>query len=98
MEKLKEIFEEEDEKPFDPSKINVDIHPNARYTSSLVNYINLPHPVNSNKVKILEYGNCIFIYLLLFLLFNINSILNLFIDSKQIELDISDYLSNLSTN
>ena len=55
LEKMRKIFEEADKKPFNPSTITV--HPNAVYTSRLLNFTNLPQPVNSNKVTIISNNN-----------------------------------------
>ena len=46
-----------DEIKFDPSTITTAIHPNAVYTSRLLNFTNLPQPVNSNKVTIIGNNN-----------------------------------------
>ena len=50
-------FKKMDEIKFDPSTITTVIHPNAVYTSRLLNFTNLPQPVNSNKVTIISNNN-----------------------------------------
>ena len=72
------IFEEADKKPFNPSTIMATVHPNAVYTSRLLNFTNLPQPVNSNKVTIISNnnGNYQFIVKYLLLIIIINDILN----------------------
>jgi len=57
LEKMKKIFEEANKKPFNPSTITATVHPNAVYTSRLLNFTNLPQPVNSNKVTIIGNNN-----------------------------------------
>ena len=57
LEEIKNIFEEADEKPFNPSTTTATLHPNAVYTSRLLNFANLPQPVNSNKVTIISNNN-----------------------------------------
>jgi len=42
---------------FNPSTITATVHPNAVYTSRLLNFTNLPQPVNSNKVTIISNNN-----------------------------------------
>ena len=56
-ESIKKEFEKMDEIKFDPSTITTVIHPNAVYTSRLLNFTNLPQPVNSNKVTIIDNNN-----------------------------------------
>ena len=58
-ESIRKEFDEMDEIEFDPSTIAAAIHPNAVYTSRLLEFPNLPQPVNSNKVTIIgnNYGN-----------------------------------------
>src|SRR5215213_6565275 len=57
LKKIKKIFEEANKKPFNPSTIMATVHPNAVYTSRLLNFTNLPQPVNSNKVTIISNNN-----------------------------------------
>jgi serine/threonine protein kinase len=57
LEEIRKIFEEANKKPFNPSTIMATIHPNAIYTSRLLNFTNLPQPVNSNKVTIISNNN-----------------------------------------
>jgi len=57
LEEIKKIFEEADKKPFNPLTITATVHPNAVYTSRLLNFTNLPQPVNSNKVTIISNNN-----------------------------------------
>ena len=54
---LRKEFDKMDEIKFDPSTITAVIHPNAIYTSRLLNFTNLPQPVNSNKVTIIGNNN-----------------------------------------
>jgi hypothetical protein len=54
---MRKIFKEADEKPFNPSTITATVHPNAVYTSRLLNFTNLPQPVNSNTVTIISDNN-----------------------------------------
>ena len=54
---IRKEFEKMDEIKFDPSTITATIHPNAIYTSRLLNFTNLPQPVNSNKVTIIGNNN-----------------------------------------
>ena len=56
-ESIRKEFDEMDEIKFDPSTITATIHPNAVYTSRLLNFTNLPQPVNSNKVTIIGNNN-----------------------------------------
>jgi len=57
LKEIRKIFEEADRKPFNPSTITATVHPNAVYTSRLLNFTNLPQPVNSNKVTIISNNN-----------------------------------------
>jgi serine/threonine protein kinase len=57
LKKSRKIFEEADKKPFNPSTITATVHPNAIYTSRLLNFTNLPQPVNSNTVTIISDNN-----------------------------------------
>ncbi len=57
LKEMGKIFEEADKKPFNPSTITATVHPNAVYTSRLLNFTNLPQPVNSNKVTIISNNN-----------------------------------------
>ena len=54
LKKIGKIFYEADKKPFNPSTITATVHANAVYTSRLLNFANLPQPVNSNKVTIIS--------------------------------------------
>ena len=54
LNKTRKIFEEADQKLFNSSTITATVHPNAIYTSKLLNFTNLPQPVNSNKVTIIS--------------------------------------------
>jgi serine/threonine protein kinase len=56
-ESIEKEFKKMDEIKFDPSTITTVIHPNAVYTSRLLNFTNLPQPVNSNKVMIISNNN-----------------------------------------
>ena len=56
-ESIEKEFKKMDEIEFDPSTITTVIHPNAVYTSRLLNFTNLPQPVNSNKVTIIGNNN-----------------------------------------
>jgi len=56
-ESIEKEFDKMDEIKFDPSTITTVIHPNAVYTSRLLNFTNLPQPVNSNKVTIISNNN-----------------------------------------
>ena len=56
-ESFRKEFGKMDEIKFDPSTITTVIHPNAIYTSRLLNFTNLPQPVNSNKVTIISNNN-----------------------------------------
>ena len=73
LEKMRKIFKEADEKPFNPSTITATVHPNAVYTSRLLNFTNLPQPVNSNKVTIISNNNGN--YLIYCYIFNLNYLL-----------------------
>ena len=73
LEEVKKIFEEADKKPFNPSTITATVHPNAVYTSRLLNFTNLPQPVNSNKVTIISNNNGN--YLIYCYIFNLNYLL-----------------------
>ena len=73
LEKMKKIFEEANKKPFNPSTITATVHPNAVYTSRLLNFTNLPQPVNSNKVTIISNNNGN--YLIYCYIFNLNYLL-----------------------
>jgi len=57
LKSINEEFEKMNEIKFDPSTITTVIHPNAVYTSRLLNFTNLPQPVNSNKVTIIGNNN-----------------------------------------
>ena len=57
LKSIRKVFEKMDEIKFDPSTITTVIHPNAVYTSRLLNFTNLPQPVNSNKVTIISNNN-----------------------------------------
>ena len=57
LKETRKIFKEADKKPFNPSTITATVHPNAVYTSRLLNFTNLPQPVNSNKVTIISNNN-----------------------------------------
>jgi len=57
LKEIRKIFEEADKKPFNPSTIMATVHPNAVYTSRLLNFTKLPQPVNSNKVTIISNNN-----------------------------------------
>ena len=70
---IRKIFEEADKKPFNPSTITATVHPNAVYTSRLLNFTNLPQPVNSNKVTIISNNNGN--YLIYCYIFNLNYLL-----------------------
>src|SRR5437763_8441306 len=50
-------FLEMDKIEFDPSTITTTVHPNATYTSRSLKFINLPQPINSNKVTIIGNNN-----------------------------------------
>jgi serine/threonine protein kinase len=54
LKEMRKIFDEADKKPFNPSTITATVHPNAVYTSRLLNFTNLPQPVNSNTVTIIS--------------------------------------------
>src|SRR3954453_16114692 len=57
LKEIKKLFEEANKKSFNPSTITATIHPNAVYTSRLLNFTNLPQPINSNKVTIISNNN-----------------------------------------
>ena len=69
LEEIRKIFEEANKKPFNPSTITATVHPNAIYTSRLLNFANLPQPVNSNKVTIIDNHNGNYLILLLYINF-----------------------------
>lgn len=73
LKEIRKIFEEADQKPFNPSTITATAHPNAVYTSRLLNFTNLPQPVNSNKVTIISNNNGN--YLIYCYTFNLNYLL-----------------------
>jgi hypothetical protein len=73
LEKMSKIFDEANKKPFNPSTITATVHPNAVYTSRLLNFTNLPQPVNSNKVTIISNNNGN--YLIYCYIFNFNYLL-----------------------
>ena len=54
---IKKEIKEMDEIEFDPSTIMATVHPNAVYTSRLLEFTDLPQPVNSNKVTIIGNNN-----------------------------------------
>ena len=54
---VRKMFKEANKKSFNPSTITATVHPNAVYTSRLLNFTNLPQPVNSNKVTIISNNN-----------------------------------------
>ena len=64
-------FEEMDKIEFDPSTITATVHPNAVYTSRLLEFTNLPQPVNSNTVTIIGNNNGNYQFLNNLLLFKI---------------------------
>ena len=70
LKEIRKIFEEADKKPFNPSTITATVHPNAVYTSRLLNFTNLPQSVNSNKVTIISNNNGN--YLIYCYIFNLN--------------------------
>ena len=58
MKFIRKEFEEMDKIEFDPSTaVTATVHPNAVYTSRLLNFTNLPQPVNSNRVTIISNNN-----------------------------------------
>src|SRR6185369_3636331 len=57
LKEMRKIFEEADKNPFNPSTITATVHPNAVYTSRLLNFPNHPRPVNSNIVAIISINN-----------------------------------------
>ena len=73
LKEIRKIFEEADKKPFNPSTITATVHSNAIYTSRLLNFTNLPQPVNSNKVTIISSNNGN--YLIYCYTFNLNYLL-----------------------
>jgi len=60
LDKLRSIrksIDEMDKFSFDPSTIVATIHPNVVYTSRLLDFTNLPQPVNLNKITIIGNHN-----------------------------------------
>ena len=70
---IRKEFKEANKKPFNPSTITATVHPNAVYTSRLLNFTNLPQPVNSNKATIISNNNGN--YLIHCYIFNLNYLL-----------------------
>ena len=54
LKSINKEFEETDNIEFDPSMIIATVHPNIIYISRLLKFTNLPQPINSRKVAIIE--------------------------------------------